>query len=322
MDVCARFHLIRCARMHVATIWARSPVPSLRPIRDRWLFTVRADRLSSSPTERFVWPLATSCTTSTSRSDRSKLPEWNSRAGGLPGTVSDAFVFTTKLRTRKARAILIVLLSRLGVTRTSRNQPCRRSSRMVWTIAESCGAASTRQTPHAVAERPWATASSGPAASRTRPMPTLRRCPNHDRRRSRCGETRRALSRGTPGRCRGIVADRVDAFTVPSPARSVPTSARNLACSGHLSQWRRVFATGLALQSKSRISSPDTGRIAPATSTLTHWSVCCPFFSELKRTCQIRVDFESRIAHSRFETPLAGDAGHTFRNRGESRHFG
>jgi hypothetical protein len=37
------------ARIASATIWARSPVPSLRPILDRWLFTVSAERFSASP---------------------------------------------------------------------------------------------------------------------------------------------------------------------------------------------------------------------------------------------------------------------------------
>ncbi len=44
----------RPARMQMATIWARSPVPSLRPIRERWLLTVSADKLSSSPIARLV----------------------------------------------------------------------------------------------------------------------------------------------------------------------------------------------------------------------------------------------------------------------------
>ena len=63
------------ARIASATIWARSPVPSLRPIRDRWLLTVSADRLSASPISLLDWPSATSCSTSTSRAESSASPE-------------------------------------------------------------------------------------------------------------------------------------------------------------------------------------------------------------------------------------------------------
>ena len=55
-----------------ATISARSPVPSLRAIRARWLLTVSADRPSASPISLFDWPSATSCSTSTSRPDSSE----------------------------------------------------------------------------------------------------------------------------------------------------------------------------------------------------------------------------------------------------------
>jgi hypothetical protein len=41
------------ARIASATIWARSPVPSFRPMRDRWLFTVSADKLNASPISLF-----------------------------------------------------------------------------------------------------------------------------------------------------------------------------------------------------------------------------------------------------------------------------
>src|SRR5439155_6373727 len=60
------------ARIANATIWARSPVPSLRPMRERWLFTVSAERLSASPISLLDCPSATSCSTSTSRAESSR----------------------------------------------------------------------------------------------------------------------------------------------------------------------------------------------------------------------------------------------------------
>src|SRR6185437_1255205 len=62
------------ARMTRATISARSPVPSLRAMRARWLFTVRADRLSVSPICLLDLPSATRRSTSISRADRSATP--------------------------------------------------------------------------------------------------------------------------------------------------------------------------------------------------------------------------------------------------------
>ena len=52
----AHRQLMTPARSATATISARSPVPSLRAIRARWLFTVRADRLSSPPMSRLERP--------------------------------------------------------------------------------------------------------------------------------------------------------------------------------------------------------------------------------------------------------------------------
>ncbi len=57
------------ARMDTATISARSPVPSLRAIRARWLLTVSADRCSVVPISRLDCPSATSRSTSISRAD-------------------------------------------------------------------------------------------------------------------------------------------------------------------------------------------------------------------------------------------------------------
>ena len=53
---------------------ARSPVPSLRAIRARWLFTVSADRPSAVPISLLDWPSATSWRTSISRADRPSDP--------------------------------------------------------------------------------------------------------------------------------------------------------------------------------------------------------------------------------------------------------
>jgi hypothetical protein len=59
-------------RSATATMPARSPVPSLRAMRARWLLTVSADRPIETPMALLDWPSATSLSTSTSRPDSSR----------------------------------------------------------------------------------------------------------------------------------------------------------------------------------------------------------------------------------------------------------
>ena len=108
-------------RMPSATMCARSPVPSLRAMRARWLFTVSADRSTFSPISLFVYPSATSRRMSRSRADSSptasSTPVWVSpwaRLLAIPGSANFAGEFLILLGVFNAK-LAIALIASTGV---------------------------------------------------------------------------------------------------------------------------------------------------------------------------------------------------------------
>ncbi len=71
-DAVSRGQWMMPVRRATATIPARSPVPSLRAMRARWLLTVRAESPIETPMALLDWPSATSRNTSTSRPESSR----------------------------------------------------------------------------------------------------------------------------------------------------------------------------------------------------------------------------------------------------------
>ena len=124
-DAARRLRSAAPARMAMATISARSPVPSLRAMRARWLLTVRADSPRDSPTSLLERPSATRASTSTSRADSWSTPGSETALG--PAGAPLGRLVTRKQRAPAIRAPRTVKGSVDCESSTVRVQPIERS---------------------------------------------------------------------------------------------------------------------------------------------------------------------------------------------------
>src|SRR6478609_3410966 len=202
------------ARMASATMWARSPVPSLRPIRARWLFTVSAESESCSPIHLFDRPSATSRMTSISRLDRSWIVLGMLAAAGLARRP-----INTPL-TPALTASITGPMSAVGANAITRGHPASRSACTTRPASgPSCRLTRARSPPTWRATRSSIAATD--EASRIRPTPMSARLVRSGSRVARSGSTTRivAIRNGVAGASRN--GERWAGSSVPGCASSV-----------------------------------------------------------------------------------------------------